>query len=310
MALQRPRNWDQVRQDILKECRRPSFANNPSAYYRKPVGKGIEGLGIRFTEVSIRHMRNILVEQPTIYEDQIKEIIRVRVTDLESNTTYELDVKVSKTVERSKPMDDGTYISMRMNSYNKPVYTVLATDDDLLNKRGALISKAVRTLGLRMIPGDIQDEAIELIKKVREDDAARDPDAKRKRIVDEFGRIGVKAVDLVAYLGHDLDSCSPAELVDLTGLWAAISEGETTWKAVMENKAEQSGTSSADAGKKQLPTCTAEDFEKKKAGWKGIVESGKKSVNDLIAFIQTKELLSDEQKMEIASWATAEEGKQ
>lgn len=28
MAMHRPRNWDAVRQDLLKECRRPSFAVN------------------------------------------------------------------------------------------------------------------------------------------------------------------------------------------------------------------------------------------------------------------------------------------
>jgi len=44
MALRRPRQWDQVRQDLLKECKRPSFANNKSAYYRKPIGDGVEGL--------------------------------------------------------------------------------------------------------------------------------------------------------------------------------------------------------------------------------------------------------------------------
>ncbi|WP_433867020.1 hypothetical protein [Ralstonia wenshanensis] len=310
MAMQRPRDWDQVRQDILKECRRPSFANSPRAYYRKPIGKGVEGLGIGFVEVAIRHMRNILVEQPTIYEDAMKELIRVRVTDLESNTTYELDVKVSKTVERAKPMDDGSYISMRMNSYNKPTYTVPATDDDLLNKRGALISKAVRTLGQRMIPGDIQDEAEAIIKRVRTDEAARDPDAERKRIADAFAEINVKASDLVAYLGHQLDSCSPAELVDLRGIYGAIKDGEATWKSVMENKAEQAGGGGDNAGAegKQLPPCSAESFNKKKAGWQKQIESGAKTPNDLIAMIETRETLNDDQKMEIASWGAKPEG--
>lgn len=54
--------------------------------------------------------------------------------------------------------------------------------------------------------------------------------------------------------------------------------------------------------KTALPTCTDEGFAKKKANWKEIVNNGTKTVNDLIAFIETKELLTDEQKMEIASW--------
>lgn len=88
MAMHRPRNWDAVRQDLLKECRRPSFADNTSTYYKKPVGgRSVTGLGIRFVEVAIRCMTNILVETTMIFEDEHKEIHRVSVTDLESNTT-------------------------------------------------------------------------------------------------------------------------------------------------------------------------------------------------------------------------------
>ncbi len=46
-----------------------------------------------------------------------------------------------------------------------------------------------------------------------------------------------------------------------------------------------------------------EEFEAKKAGWKLTVEGGKKTANELIAFIETKTPLSSDQKMEIASWA-------
>jgi hypothetical protein len=302
MALRRPRQWDQVRQDLLKECRRPSFANNKSAYYRKPIGKGVEGLGIRFVEVALRCMTNVLVETTMIFEDETKEVHRVSVTDLESNVTYPLDVRVTKTVERSSPSDDGSYISVRKNSWGKNTYTVPGTEDDILNKRAAQVSKAIRTLGLRIIPGDLQDEAEEIIKAVRLNEAARDPDAERKRIADAFGEIGVKAADLAAYLGHSLDTCSPAELVDLRGIYGAIRDGESSWKSVMENKAEQSSKGGAGTDNKQLPTCTDEAFEKKKAGWRKAIEGGK-PVNDLIAMIQTKELLTNDQKIEIASWA-------
>jgi hypothetical protein len=188
---------------------------------------------------------------------------------------------------------------------------VQANDDDLLNKRAALISKAIRTLGLRIIPGDMQDEAEDIIKAVRLDEAARDPDAERKKIADAFAGIGVKAADLVEYLGHALDACSPTELVDLRGIYGAIKDGESTWKSVMENKAEQAGAGKGEGGeKKALPACTDEVFEKKKAGWKATIEGGKKTVNDLIATIETKELLTADQKVEIASWAKPAEAQQ
>jgi hypothetical protein len=304
MAMRNPRNMDAVRQELLKECRRPSFAHNKSAYYIKPIGQGVEGLGIRFVEVALRCMKNVLVETTMIFEDDIKEVHRVSVTDLEANITYPLDVRVSKTVERSKPNGDGTFIAMRMNSYNKAVYTVLGTDDDLLNKRGALISKAIRTLGLRIIPGDLCDEAEDIIKNIRLDQAAQDPDAERRKIADAFAAIGVMATDLTEYLGHDLGKCSPAQIVTLRGIYGAIKDGEATWQSVMQNKAEHGGAIGGSDKKSAPKTLSDEDFQRKSKEWRPVIESGKKSVNDLIAFIETKDQLTVDQRMVIASWAT------
>lgn len=302
MAMRNPRNWDAVRQDLIKECRRPSFANNQSAYYVKPIGKGVEGLGIRFVEVALRCMKNVLVETTMIFEDDTKEVHRVSVTDLEANITYPLDVRVSKTVERSKPNSDGSYLSVRKNSYNKDVYTIIGTDDDLLNKRGALISKAIRTIGLRIIPGDLCDEAEEIIKRIRLDEAAKDPDAERKKIVDAFDGIGVSATDLIGYLGHEIAKCSPAQLVTLRGIYGAIKDGEATWQSVMQNKAENGGTGGSAPKDKTLPPCTNEEFAKQSKEWEPLVRSGKKTAKAIISTAQTLFTLTDEQKLQIDAW--------
>jgi hypothetical protein len=305
MAMRNPRNWDAVRQDLIKECRRPSFAHNKSAYYIKPIGQGVEGLGIRFVEVALRCMKNVLVETTMIFEDDMKEVHRVSVTDLEANITYPLDVRVSKTVERSKPNGDGSYISVRMNSYNKPTYTIAGTDDDLLNKRGALISKAIRTLGLRIIPGDLCDEAEEIIKHIRLDQAAKDPDAERRKIVDAFAAIGVSATDLTDYFGHGLEKCSPAQIVNLRGLYGAIKDGEATWQSVVQNKADQGSApagAESPAGKKIKP-CTDEVFEANKATWRAAILSKKKTVKSLISTIETTMTLTDDQKLTFDAWS-------
>lgn len=57
-----------------------------------------------------------------------------------------------------------------------------------------------------------------------------------------------------------------------------------------------------------LPTCSDQSFEKKKIGWKELITSKTKTVFDLIATIQTKELLTPDQQMEVASWAQPEGG--
>ena len=52
-----------------------------------------------------------------------------------------------------------------------------------------------------------------------------------------------------------------------------------------------------------LEYCTNENFNSKVDQWNEIVTSGKKTAAELIAAIETKGLLTDEQKEEILSWA-------
>jgi hypothetical protein len=287
-AWQRPRDWDQVRQNILKECKRPEFAKNKSTLYLKPIGRGVEGLGIRFVEVAIRCIRNLACEYEMIFQDQTQEVWMVTITDFESNVPHSGQLVVPRTVERAKPMDDGTYLSMRKNSEGRNTYTVSATEDDMLNKRAAFISKAIRTVGLRLVPGDIQDEATRLIKEIREDEAAKDPNATRKAIVDAFGEIGVTATMLVEYLEHPLDQCNPEEMVRLRGIFGAINEGEATWVQVMENRdAERQG--------KEAPGWKPEEFNDALAKWAPLILDRRRSHDQVVNMANQRTRLSDEQ---------------
>lgn len=232
MALRQPRDLDVVRQRLLKECQRPSFAE--VARYRKPIGKGVEGPSIRFAEAAIRCMTNITVETMTVFDDTEKRIVRVMVTDLEANVPYSQDVTITKTVERLSLKQGETPLRTRVNSKGQPLYILEATDDDILNKQGALISKAVRTLGLRLIPGDLVDEAMEAILDTQKRRDAQDPDAAKRRLFDAFASQGVSAEQLKEYLGHKGDSLSAKELADLRGLYSALKDGEATWREIMD----------------------------------------------------------------------------
>lgn len=55
-----------------------------------------------------------------------------------------------------------------------------------------------------------------------------------------------------------------------------------------------------------LEECSAEKFEENREAWRKLVESGKKTANALIAMLNTKAILTDEQKTEIASWEVIE----
>ena len=243
MALARPRDLDKVRQDMLKDAQRPSFAN--VAIYHKPIGKGVEGPSIRFVEAAIRNMTNILTETATVSEDDERRVIRVAVSDLETNTYFSQDVTVTKTVERSKLPQGENPIRMRTNSYGKPVYILHGTDDDILNKQNALISKAVRTLGLRLIPGDLVDEALWYVRQTMAKEDAQNPDMAKNRIIDAFAQLGVQVEQLKEYVGHELSALDPNELQTLRAIYSAIKDGETSWKAVMDDKAEKEAEAKA-----------------------------------------------------------------
>lgn len=269
MALARPRDLDKVRQDMLKDARRPNFAN--VAIYHKPVGKGVEGPSIRFVEAAIRNMKNIDIESSTISEDDERRIIRVEVTDLESNTTYSQEVTVTKTIERSKLPQGEKPIRVRTNSSGKPVYILHGTDDDILNKQNALISKAVRTLGLRHIPGEIVDEALFCIRQTMAQQDAQNPDAAKNRIIDAFAQLGVAVEMLKDYVGHELSTLDPSELQTLRAIYSAIKDGETSWKAVMDDKAEKDAEAKA-AGAKQAPAAKKADTDRKNVNPEPAVE--------------------------------------
>jgi hypothetical protein len=236
VALRRPRDFDVARERLLKDCRRPSFA--AGARYVKPIGKDKNkwptGPSIRFAEAAIRAMTNIAVDTMSVYDDREKRIVRVTVTDLEANATYSLDVTVTKAVERKFIKDGDVVLRSRKNSYGDDVHLIEATDDDILNKQAALISKAIRTLGLRLIPGDLIDECMDIVVQTQRNEDARDPDAARRSLFDGFADLGVGAESLKALLGHNGETLTPAERDTLKGIYRAVRDGETTWREVME----------------------------------------------------------------------------
>jgi hypothetical protein len=250
VALRFPRNEDEVRQKLLKECLRPSFA--AVAIYRKPIGQGIEGPSIRFAEAAIRMMKNITVETATMYDDLEKRIVRVTVTDLEANVPYSQDVTIEKTVERRNVKATDTVIRSRLNSQGNTVHIIEATEDDILNKQNALISKAIRTQGLRLVPGDLIDEALYTVRQTMKNKDAQDPDQAKRNLFDAFAQLGVGAGELAKWLGHKGESLTPKELQELRGIYAAIRDSETTWREVMEAKekeGEQAGAGNATTSK-------------------------------------------------------------
>jgi len=67
--------------------------------------------------------------------------------------------------------------------------------------------------------------------------------------------------------------------------------------------ASTNSTSSNEGRGGDMPMCTPEKFDKNKAAWRAEIIDGKKTVAQLVAMIQTRQLLTEDQKMTIDSWA-------
>lgn len=236
MAMQRPRSEEQSRARILQACKDPRFAK--LAEYSKPVGgQKIVGPSVRLAELCVREWGNIMSDVQVVFEDDTVRRVKVTLLDLQTNASFSKEVQIKKTVER-KNGQGREIVGERTNTYGDKVFIVLSTDDELHNKEAALISKIIRNEGLRLIPSDIVDEARAVAKKALHDRDAKDPAAAKKAVLDSFMTIGVQPKNLEAYMGHSLDTVSPAELQDLRAVYQAIQSGEATWADYTRQPAE------------------------------------------------------------------------
>lgn len=235
VAINRPRNEAQARAELLAACKRPIFAG--IARYKKPIsGSLIIGPSIRFAEEAVRAFGNIHISKVTVFEDNEKRKIAIRVTDLEKNNSYDGEIVINKTVERKQLKKGQQAISQRVNSYGETVYLLEATEDELANKTEAQASKIIRNCVLRLIPSDVVEDAMAIISNTLEQQDATDPKAAMKKIYDSFTEIGILPAEIAKYLGHSRPQLNPQELGELRMIYTAIKNGETNWQSILEAK--------------------------------------------------------------------------
>lgn len=238
VAISRPRNADAARVRLLQRAKSPMFAS--VAEYSKPVGGGktAKGASIRMMEEIARQWGNIDVQSPVVFDDHERRIVRVTVTDLESNYAASVDIILEKTVERRSPRSGDQVLGSRVNSQGQTVYRIAADEDAFLVKQNAAISKARRECIRAVVPGDLVEEAMQQCADTRRQEVKEDPAGARKRISDAFFSIGIMPQQLCDYLDKpSLEAVTEAELELLRSIYTAMKEGETTWKEVMAEKA-------------------------------------------------------------------------
>lgn len=269
MAMNRPRNIEQSREQLLKACSYPDFAE--TAWYSRPAGRAknkqtgqweetyAEGFSIRFAEEAIRAFGNIYPEMAIVFESEDTRIVRVTVTDLQSNLPYSNEILIKKQVERKKLKDGQVAIGERVNSSGEKVFIVEATDDEILQRVNALRSKSIRTDGLRLIPAWLKEECKRAIFATLDGQVKSDPDAARRKVIDSFAQLGIRVKDLEEYLGHQIERISPKEITELRTLYTAVKDGEVSWVDVIADKEAAKDHGDGQPGSKQAAQDIAEE---------------------------------------------------
>lgn len=238
LAVNRPRDIDAAAKRIFKECEQPLFA--AKAKYAKPIGKSkVVGPSIRFAECAMRNYGNIDSTVNTVFEDDTVREILITVCDLETNTSYSTKLSIQKTIERKHLGKGQKHFGHRINSYGEAVYLVRATEDDMSTKVSAISSKASRSLGLKLIPSWITDEAMRIVDETNNREIVRDKPKAEKGLLSQFAELKITRDQLMDYLGHEIKDSTPEEISELRAIFEAIKDGETTWSFVMELKNEQ-----------------------------------------------------------------------
>jgi hypothetical protein len=130
---------------------------------------------------------------------------------------------------------------------------------------------------------------------------------RRAAAVAEFQRFGVSDKQLCEKLGvAGVEEITLDHLVTLRGMLTAIKEGDTSPEDAF-------GTATKPAAKPELKPYSAEEFKAQLAKWQPMIESGKRTAEDIIALAGTKGVLTDEQKAalrDLAPVPAATEGAQ
>jgi len=237
MAHHNPRNVEQARQNILSACKRPKFAE--LAQYSKPIGDNdaITGPSIRLAEHCLREYGNIDCDISVVYEDNNIRRVKVHLTDLQTIAHFNKEISITKTVER-KNKKGRDVLGERLNKWGDTVYIVVATEDEMQMKEAAAISKVIRNEGLRLIPADIVDEALEVARQTREGNIKEDPIAYARKIIDSFDAMGVKAAQLEKYLGHPVQESNPTELDRLRAMHTSMKSDGVPWSDLTDQSSE------------------------------------------------------------------------
>lgn len=284
-----PRSIKRFRDEALAMVTLNETVAQECIYSLPRDGKTIEGPSARFAEVVASAWGNSRAGARVVSDAGDFVTAQGVFHDLERNVaiTYEVQRRI---------------VDKKGRRFNPDMIGVTAN---------AACSIALRNSILKGVPKAFWSDMYEQARKTAIGDVQTLAN-RRARALGVLQKMGVTPDKVFAFLriGGEQD-ITIDHLATLYGITTALKDGDTTPERAFavdgqDPAAASAAPAAAPAPKQGPPTLTAEQFEAKRAGWRQLVESGQKSPMDMIAMIETRNTLTQEQRSIVGSWTSLE----
>jgi hypothetical protein len=240
-------------------------------------GKTIEGPSARLAEIAASAWGNCRAGARVIGEDGDFVTAQGVFHDLEKNVAIAFEVR-RRIVDKHGRRFKADMIAVTGN---------------------AAASIALRNAVFKGIPKSFWNEVYNATRKVVVGDSKTLAN-RRADAVAYLQKFGATEAQVLAKLGRaGIQDITGDDLVTLRGLVTALKEGDTT---VEETFGESTGT------KAVRPVYTEAEFKEKLETWRPLIAGKKKTPDEIIAMVDTKVALTEEQKTAIRGLAPAQGG--
>lgn len=285
MAERFPRNEVAAMDRILNAFSRPTLAEK-AAYQFARGGSDIAGPSIRAAEAIAQQWGNMdsgwrEMQRGTDATGVPFSEVEAFCIDLQARNTKRL-----------------TFIVRHWRDTKQGGYK-LKDERDIYELCANQAQRRLRACILASIPGDVTEAAMQQADVTLKSKADTSPEAMQKMVA-AFADFGVQREHIEKRIQRRIDAITPAQVVSLKRIYVSLRDDMSVAADWFEIDASADGAAPPPPpSPKVLPALTAEQFDAKAAEWRGLVRSGKKTADQLIAMLATKNTLTDDQKTAI-----------
>jgi hypothetical protein len=152
---------------------------------------------------------------------------------------------------------------------------------------------------LAVIPGDITEAAMRQADVTLRAKADVSPEAMAK-MVESFADFGVTKAQIEKRIQRRLDTITPAQVIAMKRIYASLRDDMSTAADWFDAEELTTGApAAAPPPPAAKPAMSQEAFDKESAGWRSVIESGKKTADQIVSTTGIRYALTDEQKAAI-----------